>query len=83
MSDRQYLFLSECLRRAKYRAYKIRSTFSYIVSDSIDVFRELIVKYHVENVWSHQETWNNWTYQRNIKLKKLFRQKKYPIVSTV
>lgn len=41
----------------------------------IDVFRELIVKYHVENVWSHQETWNNWTYQRDIKLKKLFRQK--------
>ncbi|MDE4970128.1 deoxyribodipyrimidine photolyase, partial [Francisella tularensis subsp. holarctica] len=34
---------------------------------------QLIQKYNIKIVWSHQETWNDWTYQRDIKLEKFFK----------
>ncbi|MDE5003119.1 deoxyribodipyrimidine photolyase, partial [Francisella tularensis subsp. holarctica] len=34
----------------------------------------LIQKDNIKNGWSHQETWNDWTYQRDIKLEKFFKQ---------
>ncbi|AJI72374.1 hypothetical protein FTDG_01598 [Francisella tularensis subsp. novicida GA99-3548] len=74
MSHRQYLFLSECLEELNTELTKLGQSLTIMLGDAVEIFEQLIQKYPIKNVWSNQETWNNWTYQRDIKLEKFFKQ---------
>lgn len=74
MSHRQYLFLSECLEELNTELTRLGQPLILMIGDAVEVFEQLIQKYHIKDVWSHQETWNDWTYQRDIKLEKFFEQ---------
>ncbi|AFX70057.1 deoxyribodipyrimidine photolyase [Francisella tularensis] len=74
MSHRQYLFLSECLEELNTELTKLGQSLAIMLGDAVEIFEQLIQKYNIKNVWSHQETWNDWTYQRDIKLEKFFKQ---------
>ncbi|MDE5037778.1 deoxyribodipyrimidine photolyase, partial [Francisella tularensis subsp. holarctica] len=53
---------------------KLGQSLAIMLGDSVEIFEQLIQKYNIKNVRSHQETWNDWTYQRDIKLEKFFKQ---------
>lgn len=74
MSHRQYLFLLECLEELNIELTKLGQPLIIMVGDAEDIFEQLIQQYPIKNIWSHQETWSNWTYQRDIKLEKFFKQ---------
>ncbi len=73
VSDRQYDFLCESLEDLTQSLQKLGQEMIIRVGNAEEIFINLINQYTVKNVWSHQETWNDWTYQRDIKLRKLFR----------
>ncbi|MEY8766607.1 MULTISPECIES: FAD-binding domain-containing protein [Francisella] len=74
MSHRQYLFLLECLEDLNTELTRLGQPLIIMVGNAVEVFEQLIQKHPIKSVWSHQETWNAWTYQRDIKLEKFFKQ---------
>jgi len=65
MSERHYLFLVESLRELSQQLDAIGQPLVIRVGNVIDVLSELSQTFNVEGVWSHQETWNGWTYERD------------------
>ena len=66
MSRRQYLFLKECLYELNQVLTARGCPLIVRVGEAVNVFESLRQQYAVTDVWSHQETWNGWTYQRDI-----------------
>lgn len=66
LSSRHYLFLLDCLQDLDHslRSYNLFLTIR--VGDVLDVLVSLKKKYPIKKIISHQETWNNWTYQRDL-----------------
>lgn len=65
MSHRHYVFLYECLTDL-YRSLKaIGCPLVVKVGDAVEVLEALHQKYEVTALWSHQETWNGWTFERD------------------
>ncbi|MEM1221484.1 MAG: deoxyribodipyrimidine photo-lyase [Verrucomicrobiota bacterium] len=65
-SYRHYKFLKECLKEldeSLNRRFGIKLLIR--VGSVIEVFSELHATTPIESVWSHQETGNRWTYQRD------------------
>ena len=75
ISDRHYKFLTDSLYDLNSSLQDLGQGLIIRVGDAEQIFSDLIEEYAVENIWSHEETWNNWTYQRDIKLRKLFNKK--------
>lgn len=73
VSDRQYDFLAESLEDLNKSLRNLGQELIIRVGNAEEIFINLINEYSIKNVWSHQETWNYWTYQRDIKLRKLFK----------
>lgn len=73
VSDRQYHFLTESLSELNQSLKKLGQELIIKVGNADDVFINLINQFSIKNIWSHQETWNYWTYQRDINLRKLFK----------
>ncbi len=65
LSRRQYDFLSECLIELKAELQGFGYDLVIRVGDVITVFDKLRLEQGIDAIWSHQETWNNWTYQRD------------------
>ena len=74
MSQRHYLFLQECLDSLDKQLQTIGLKLTIRVGNSIDIFNDLIQNHNLKNVYAHQETWNMWTYKRDIAVTKLFKQ---------
>ena len=70
LSFRHYQFLKESLEELDKELRNIGQRLIIKVGDAIDVLEDLHIKYKITKLWSHQETWNHWTYQRDIKIKK-------------
>lgn len=66
MSYRQYAFLKECLYELNEVLTAIGCPLIVKVGDAISILESLRKKYNVTTLWSHQETWNGWTYERDI-----------------
>ena len=75
LSDRHYEFLIDSLRDLNFSLKNLGQELIIRVGNAEQVFSNLIKEHAVENIWSHEETWNNWTYQRDLKLKRLFTSK--------
>ncbi len=69
MSRRQYEFLGECLHELKQDLAALGQKLILRVGDAVEILAELIQKHSVTAVWSHQETWNAWTYERDKRVK--------------
>ena len=70
MSYRHYLFLKSSLIDLDNQLRSIGSRLVIKVGIADHIFQELCVNYKVKNILSHQETWNLWTYNRDLKVKK-------------
>lgn len=69
VSRRQYEFLVESLRDLDEQLKSLGQGLIVRVGAVIDVLQDLSKKEPIDAVWSHQETWNGWTYQRDLAVK--------------
>ena len=74
LSRRQYDFLRESLHDLKAQLLQVHCSLIIRVGRAVDVLQSLIAEYNVSAVLSHQETWNGWTYRRDIAVKRLLNQ---------
>lgn len=70
LSKRQYEFLLECLSDLDAELKKIGQNLIIKVGDVCEILAEINQKFPINNLYSHQETWNNWTFERDKKVKK-------------
>lgn len=78
LSNRQYLFLCECLEELNTELTKLGQNLIITVGDACEVFAELISNYDIQSIYSHQETWNLWTFIRDKKVKQLLTDNQIP-----
>lgn len=69
MSRRQYQFLTDCLAELDQALQKIGQRLIIKVGDAVDVLQQLDSINSITALWSHQETWNGWTYSRDQRVK--------------
>ena len=72
LSGRQYDFYSESLAELKSEFESLNIPFCIRVGDAETIFNNLNREFNVKSILSHQETWNDWTYQRDKSLKSFF-----------
>ena len=70
LSFRQYEFLIECIKDLDDQLEKLGQSLVIKVGDAVEVFNKMKIKYSISEIYSHQETWNSWTYNRDKKVKK-------------
>lgn len=78
MSYRQYLFLLECLKDLNQQLQTLGCTLNLQVGEALPVFERLLESFQVTGVYSHQETASDWTYQRDLRLKRFFKSRSIP-----
>lgn len=78
MSERQYLFLYESLQELNASLHALGQKLIVKIGDSVEVLQQIHSKYSIQSLWSHQETWNAWTYSRDIKVKKWTQSQQIP-----
>lgn len=69
MSGRHYAFLLECLAELNAALSKLGQPLIVRVGNVTDILAQLHAQHPIDALWSHQETWNGWTYARDIKVK--------------
>lgn len=65
MSQRQYHFLTDCLSELDMELQKIGQKLVVKVGNAVTILQEITEQYDISGLWSHQETWNGWTYARD------------------
>ena len=70
LSFRQYQFYKESIQDLLTQFESKGLHLVLKVGQALDVLKELHNTYGLHSIYSHQETWNNWTYQRDIVIKK-------------
>jgi deoxyribodipyrimidine photo-lyase len=69
MSYRHYVFLQACLSELDQSLQALSQQLIIKVGNSVDVLDDLLSRHPVQALWSHQETWNGWTYKRDTAVK--------------
>ncbi|MFN3235328.1 MAG: FAD-binding domain-containing protein [Gammaproteobacteria bacterium] len=69
LSYRQYDFLKESLSDLNKYLKEIGQPLIIKTGDAISILNEINKKHRIDALWSHQETWNGWTYARDKKIK--------------
>ena len=75
-SYRHYIFLKEALSDLDKQLKSIGANLTVFVGSAIDIFDRLNSKYQINTIFSHQETWNLWTYNRDKAVKSWARDNK-------
>lgn len=78
LSARQYDFLCECLVDLNQQFISLGQALVIKVGNAVHVLQQLSQEYSIECIWSHQETWNNWTYQRDIDVAQWLQSQQIP-----
>lgn len=65
MSYRQYLFLQDSLSDLKKELKNIGLDLVIKQGSAVEILDELSHKHQIDGLYSHQETWNAWTYERD------------------
>jgi deoxyribodipyrimidine photo-lyase len=76
MSLRHYQFLTESLGELAQAFEQIGCPLVIRVGDAVEVLESLRQQGAITGLWSHQETWNGWTYTRDKKVSAWARQHK-------
>ena len=75
-SYRHYMFLKKALEDLEKQLKTIGGNLAVLVGSAIDIFNHLNSQYQINNIFSHQETWNLWTYHRDKAVKSWARDNK-------
>ena len=70
MSHRQYLFLQDCLFELNQALEKLGQKLIIKVGNALNVLEDIRKRHSIVSLWSHQETWNGWTYKRDKAVKR-------------
>ena len=70
LSYRHYQFLMECLDDLRADIQKLGQDLIVRTGDALEIFREINEECGISELWSHQETWNYWTFTRDKKIRK-------------
>ena len=73
-SYRQYLFLKGCVEALAEGLENLGATLLIKEGNAVDILQSLNNTYSSIELWSHQETGNNWTYQRDQSVRRWCRQ---------
>ena len=64
-SYRHYIFLKESLRDLEKELKNLGASLTVLVGNATDIFDRLYSHYDFKTIFSHEETWNLWTYNRD------------------
>ena len=70
LSYQQYQFLVECLNELDTALKNLGQRLIIKIGNAKDILQQIHNKHKINCLWSHQETWNGWTYARDISIKK-------------
>lgn len=68
-SHRHYAFLKEGLTDLEKQLKSVGANLAVLVGRAVDTFDRLNSQYRINNIFSHQESWNLWTYHRDVAVK--------------
>lgn len=74
MSTRQFLFLSDCIIELQRDLGAIGLDLKIMVGNATDCLNTLNNTIGITHLWSSQETWNGWTYDRDLAVKEWTRE---------
>ena len=83
LSFRQYKFQIDCLTDLKKQLNSIGGRLVFKAGNIFNVFESLSKTYQIQTIYSHQETWNYWTFQRDIEFREWTKRKKIPWIESV
>jgi deoxyribodipyrimidine photo-lyase len=78
MSHRHYVFLQDCLSELSQALEKHGQKLIIKVGNVLEVLEELNKSHTIDGLWSHRETWNGWTYERDRSTKRWCKANKIP-----
>ena len=61
----QSIFLKEALDDLEKQLAKLGANLSIFVGNAVEIFDQLNSRYRIDRIFSHQETWNLWSYNRD------------------
>ena len=70
MSYRHYLFLKQSLDDLSQTLNNLGHKLVIKVGDAVDILNDIKECHPIEALWSHQETWNGWTFERDKAVKR-------------
>ncbi len=76
MSYRHFSFLIESLRELNEELKQLGQPLIVKVGEAVPILADLIQRYSITEIYSHQETWNAWTYQRDMEVGAYLKKKK-------
>lgn len=65
LSHRHYQFLHECLKELDTQLCSLGSRLIVRVGEAVETLDSIHRELGIVQLWSHQETWNGWTYARD------------------
>ena len=69
LSYRHYQFLMECLDDLTADVQKLGQELIIRKGDALEILKEINEECGISELWSHQETWNYWTFKRDKKIR--------------
>ena len=78
LSYRHYGFLTEALNDLESQLRELGMDLSIIVGETLPALDEINDKYQIDGIFAHQETGNNWTFQRDNSVRAWARQHNIP-----
>ena len=75
MSFAKYAFLKASLKELDDELKQLGQRLIIKNGNAIEIFDKLHNRHGIQSVFSHQETWNGWSYQRDISVQKWFKSK--------
>ena len=70
LSERHFAFLIESLESLERALDTLGQPLVYRTGDVVEILSGIHHTYKIERIWSHQETWNGWTYTRDKAVKR-------------
>ena len=65
MSYRHYVFLQKCITELDQSLRTLGQKLIIKIGNAVDVLDDIQQRHNIQALWSHQETWNGWTYERD------------------
>lgn len=70
LSRRQYQFLCDSLDSLNNSLRGLGQELVIKVGDIVEILNNVHARHNIQALWSHQETWNGWTYERDKRVQK-------------
>ena len=67
-SRKHWHYIHDCLVDLNDELRNLGQPLIIQVGDVVDIFTQIKLKFNIENIYSHEETGNIWTYKRDIKV---------------